>query len=581
MRAQTLMNQFKKDNDNILITNSDKSNKTVIMNKTEYIRKMNYLLSDTSTYNVILIDPTKKVNLKNTKLVTSLYSNKYIDDKLRFQLINRNPVTPRIYGLPKLHKDGIPLRPIVSTIGSSSYKLAKYLISSLRPLYNNNQYNVKNSFDFKELMDSIILKPTDVLCSFDVIALFTNIPIKLAIQECNERWSEIENHTNLPKQTFLELLTFCVEENNFFKFNNLCYRQTKGLAMGNPLSPVLADIVMTKLFNQCLANFNNKITFIKKYVDDIIIAASPETIQQIFIEFEKFNTNIKFTVEKENNNEIAFLDLKLKRKDNKIITDWYSKPTSSNRLLNYLSSHPKRIKINIAKSFINKVFKLSNAEFHNKNKQIITHILLKNNYPIYLINSLIFNYHSVQSSTISNSNQPSSTSQPTQNTYKSITFNQKSSNNIINIIKKNLKSVKIAEKVPNKMENSYSKLKDKINKEQQENIIYSIPCANCDQVYIGESGRHFEKRMTEHKYDMKNVQKNPEKSALVQHYYSTGHTFNIEEATIIDRESHFNRRKLLEACHIWKHSNKAVNFRVDVKKLSKSYKTIINTVNQQ
>ena len=34
---------------------------------------------------------------------------------------------PRIYGLPKIHKPNLPLRPLVSFIGSAVYELSKFL----------------------------------------------------------------------------------------------------------------------------------------------------------------------------------------------------------------------------------------------------------------------------------------------------------------------------------------------------------------------------------------------------------------------------------------------------------------------
>jgi hypothetical protein len=46
-----------------------------------------------------------------------------------------------LYGLPKIHKNGIPLRPILSAIKSRSYSLAKFLVSLLCPLATN-QYTI-------------------------------------------------------------------------------------------------------------------------------------------------------------------------------------------------------------------------------------------------------------------------------------------------------------------------------------------------------------------------------------------------------------------------------------------------------
>lgn len=579
-RAYKSTNRFIKENQEIYITNSDKSNKTVIINKQEYNKKMREHLSDTSTYQYLPNDPTTKVNNIQKKLINQLVIKKYISMEQRQYLMNYNPITPRIYGLPKLHKTGIPLRPIVSTIGSPSYKLSKYLIQSLKPLSQNSNTNVKNSFEFKAQLNSITLKSEDVLCSFDVTALYTNIPINLALQEINNRWDEIENNTNLPKNEFMQLITFCAKDNNFFKFNKQIFKQIKGLAMGNPLSPVLADIVMQKLFTTCLDKIEVQPTLIKKYVDDIIIIAPQKIIDEIFNLFQNFHQNIKFTIEKETNKSIPFLDLLLIRNGSKIITDWFCKPTSSNRILNFLSAHPLKIKINIAKSLISKILTLSNENYHTKNIQIIKHILIKNNYPSNIINSLIFKFynpdhiHNSQSHPNSNNTQVNPV---TTYTYKSLTFCSQITNRIQKIVNKHNKHIKIASRVPKKMQQLFTNLKDKIEKEQNENIIYSIPCLDCDKSYIGHTQRALNIRLKEHIYSIKNPHITKHKTALVTHHIQTGHRYNFAETKIIDREQQYKRRIILESCHIWSNSEKTINFRSDLEKVN-TYALVFNTI---
>ena len=53
-----------------------------------------------------------------------------------------------MYGHPKVHKEGTPMRPIVSCIGSPSYNLAKELSCILTPLAGNSFHTVKNSASF-------------------------------------------------------------------------------------------------------------------------------------------------------------------------------------------------------------------------------------------------------------------------------------------------------------------------------------------------------------------------------------------------------------------------------------------------
>ena len=95
-------------------------------------------------------------------------------------------LSPRIYGLPKIHKKDIPLRPIGSAINSPTYELASFLSSTLQPLVGKTSSFIKDSIDFVIFIRSLHLEPTDLLVSFDVISLFTKIPIKEALEIINK-----------------------------------------------------------------------------------------------------------------------------------------------------------------------------------------------------------------------------------------------------------------------------------------------------------------------------------------------------------------------------------------------------------
>ncbi|KAL0269178.1 UNVERIFIED_CONTAM: hypothetical protein PYX00_006990 [Menopon gallinae] len=89
----------------------------------------------------------------------------------------RSETTPRIYGLPKIHKTGVPLRPIVSAINSPTHNLAKFLAKKLTPLTGQTKHHIKNSQHFVQAISEINLTDNDLLVSFDVESLFTNVPI--------------------------------------------------------------------------------------------------------------------------------------------------------------------------------------------------------------------------------------------------------------------------------------------------------------------------------------------------------------------------------------------------------------------
>ena len=97
------------------------------MDKTDYNDKMDSLVNDKHTYEVLKRDPTPALQRKLKNKLLTLKKT----DKIDFRRYNRLgcsvPQPPKLYGLPKLHKPIIPMRPIVSFCGSPTYQLTKIL----------------------------------------------------------------------------------------------------------------------------------------------------------------------------------------------------------------------------------------------------------------------------------------------------------------------------------------------------------------------------------------------------------------------------------------------------------------------
>ena len=137
-----------------------------------------------------------------------------------------------MYGLCKVHKDIIdncpPFRPILSTINTPTYKLAKFLVPTLKSL-SSNESTVKNLLAFaEEILEQ------DSACfmgSLDVDFLFTNIPLEETIDICtNTLFENTEKVEGLSKIEFKELLSLATKE-SYFIFNGQLYRQVNRVAM--------------------------------------------------------------------------------------------------------------------------------------------------------------------------------------------------------------------------------------------------------------------------------------------------------------------------------------------------------------
>ena len=75
----------------------------------------------------------------------------------------------------------VPLRPIVSFVNSPTYNISKFLSIIIKPLMTN-RFSVKNSIDFIDRIKDVVIEKDDILVSFDVVSLFTSVPVDCAIK---------------------------------------------------------------------------------------------------------------------------------------------------------------------------------------------------------------------------------------------------------------------------------------------------------------------------------------------------------------------------------------------------------------
>ncbi|XP_055547777.1 uncharacterized protein LOC129731643 [Wyeomyia smithii] len=319
--------KFIREYPDLCVVTADKGNKTVIMKREDYESKMRALIDDIDTYERIDADWTSKIQTKNNTLVKSLFDQKMIDQPTKNRLTTYNATCPKIYGLPKIHKDGNPLRVILSCINCPTYDLSKYLARILHHPVDHEKYNVRNSYEFCTFINNVTLPPNYVLVSFDVVSLFTCIPRDLVVQAVRNNWNLIEkNTTNKDQNVFIKLIEFNISS-SYFTFRGAYYRQKEGTAMGNPLSPALADLVMTTLLDDVLAKIDVHIPCIKKYVDDLFTALPADKIEYVRNALNGFDSHIQFTYEVENNNRLPYLDMVfIRTNEHKIVTEWYKKP---------------------------------------------------------------------------------------------------------------------------------------------------------------------------------------------------------------------------------------------------------------
>ena len=425
------------------------------------------------------------------------------------------------------------------------------------------------------------------LISFDVENCFTNISTELAIRIVERDFDEfVKNNTNIPKTQFINLLKFCLVDCNYFAYEDKFIAMKSGLFMGSSLAPILVERVLDTIIDETLQKLDFTPAVWCSYVDDHITAIPENKIQHVLDALHEFDPSIKFTYEVEQNARLDYLDLSVWRRENgKLITNWYHKPIASNRLLNFYSNHPKRMKFNVAKSFIRKIFRVSHKEFWSENLQRIRDVLFKNNYPENVITKLIGQVRKRKPTDASESYaflSKTRIDETTQINDETITISQYSSlayvpglsETIDKSCKQFVPTLKLAMRPYRKNASMFANLKSRINPDDKSGLVYKLDCANCSAIYIGETIQKFGVRKSQHCCDC-NKPLTKFSSALAKHAKNNDHGFKFDEGKILKRERNKTKLQIHEVNQIIKFESNACNEKTDKKDYTNTYVNLI------
>ena len=177
------------------------------------------------------------------------------------------------------------------------------------------------------------------IVSDNLTSLFTNISLQETIHLATKLIFKHNPNLNITKKELKKLLLFATSQTHFI-FNSQFYNQIDGVALGSPLALVLTNIFMGFYGSKWLNEYNlNKPNFYLRYVDDILAAFDNEQDSLNFLNFlNNRHPNIKFTIEKQNNHSITFLDVFISGINNQNLTlQTYHKSTYIDLLLNFKS----------------------------------------------------------------------------------------------------------------------------------------------------------------------------------------------------------------------------------------------------
>ena len=307
----------------------------------------------------------------------------------------------KFYGTAKMHKlltndvNDLPLRPIISNIGTATYQTAKYLTKLFSPL-GTSEYTISNTKTFVKQIRKMKVSLGYKIVSFDVTSLFTNVPMDKTIEIILKRVCEKkEIITTIPKREMKELLYLCTK-NVHFSFNNEIYMQNDGVAMGSPLGPVLANIFMVELERAIIPSLSDKIKLWKRYVDDTIAFVKTDEIKNVLSSLNSYYSNIQFTMEIEQNNQIPFLDVLFIRNMETSSTTVYRKITSTDIYINWKSFAPNNWKWETLKTLVRRAYDVCSSDYYLacelQHLKKVFHE--QNDYPIWVVNKVFKEFQS-------------------------------------------------------------------------------------------------------------------------------------------------------------------------------------------
>ena len=190
------------------------------MNRCDYVNKAELFLNGPE-FERLSVDPTNSFQLLVQRTLLKM-KNKF-DQNVYKKLYPSSSRPGLFFGLAKVHKlkegmstiEHLPLRPVISNIGTATYEISKYLADMLQPL-TKNQYTIDSTKHFVGKIRSERVPPDYELVSFDVVSLFTSVPLDFTIELILEKvYKDKAIQTKLKKDELKKLLEICTKEMHF------------------------------------------------------------------------------------------------------------------------------------------------------------------------------------------------------------------------------------------------------------------------------------------------------------------------------------------------------------------------------
>ena len=550
-----------KEDKNISIYPLDKGSGFVRIENEKAITKIREQIGSTK---IVKEDPTQTFahNIRNA-LCKLKKKGRFTKNEYE-RLYPSDPNPPRMYGTIKAHKPekDYPMRIVVSTIGTPTHGISKYLVKLIQPTLNKNEIMLKNSSTFVEEAKTWEIAPQEVQVSYDVVNLYPAVPLKEAtdvIVQMISNDTEITRKSKLKIDEIKMLIELCLSK-CYFLWNNEIHILENSGPIGLSLMVVIAEsflqYVEKKAINMALSI--SPAIFIKsfkRYVDDSHARFNN------FEEADRFkdilnqqHENIKYTIEREDKEKVLnFLDVRIKNDlSGKYEFGIHRKEAITNVQIKKNSSHDPKIQYGVIKGFVHRAFTICSKTHIEQELKFLTEVFIENGYEESEITNIIAKVRTKHQSNNNTVIQPSNTNDlevplPDTNNCQTITLPwipglspklrkiyKKAGYKTVFKSNQNLKTI------------LSSKNKSSLPKNSNPGV-YKIGCT-CKRPYTGESKMKICTRGDQH---LKNtLDGNTDKSAIALHSSSCTGQIEWDKIKTIKIEPNKFDRKVREALEI-------------------------------
>ena len=396
-----------------------------------------------------------------------------------------------------------------------------------------------NPITFYQFIQPQVLREGEVHASFDVVSLFTNVPVDLALAVARQRLQEdsaLSDRTCLSVKEVMELLEFCLSA-TFLGFRGMVYRQTFGTAMGSPVSVTVANLVMEDVEQRALATTDVHPRFWKRYVDDTCTVLPADDVQRFLDHLNGVEPSIRFTVEVESDGKLPFLNVLLRHNpDGSVSTTVYRKPSHTDRYLDFASHHPLAHKIAVVRTLHSRAETISSSVVgKDEETRHLRQALTANGYPKGVIQR-----HSTVRST-----RPVDRDD-TQGPVITLPYVRGVSEAVGRILTP--VGVRVSFRPHTTLRQLLSRPKDRVPEKELTGVVYQVPCAGCPATYVGQTGRRLDQRLSEHRRAVESGQ--AATSALAEHAWGAHHPVDWDNVKVLEHQPHLHQRLILESVHI-------------------------------